>query len=161
MEPDEFKKILESAIESEIDAQEFYTNVADQVEDSFLKNMFNGFVKEEQGHQGVVDPVGQRVGHHRTTKGKAQFLVPEVGIALRVQVRPDDGDDCRKEAAMTKLKSAEVAVKMAEEAMRIHAGAGYLSESIVQRYYRDAILYPITEGTSEIQQLIISRELGL
>jgi alkylation response protein AidB-like acyl-CoA dehydrogenase len=62
---------------------------------------------------------------------------------------------------MTKLKSSEVAVRMAEEAMRIHAGAGYLAESVIQRYYRDAILYPITEGTSEIQQLIISRELGL
>jgi alkylation response protein AidB-like acyl-CoA dehydrogenase len=73
----------------------------------------------------------------------------------------DQGEDCRKEAAMTKLKSSEVAVRMAEEAMRIHAGAGYMAESVIQRYYRDAILYPITEGTSEIQQLIISRELGL
>ena len=45
--------------------------------------------------------------------------------------------------------------------MRIHAGAGYMAESRVHRYFRDAILYHTTEGTTEIQNLIISRELEL
>lgn len=62
---------------------------------------------------------------------------------------------------MTKFFSSEVAIRTAEEAMRIHAGAGYLAESKVQRYFRDAILYHTTEGTIKIQQLVIARELGL
>jgi alkylation response protein AidB-like acyl-CoA dehydrogenase len=73
----------------------------------------------------------------------------------------DQGNECRKEAPMTKAFSSDVAIRVAEQAMRIHAGAGYLAESTIQRYFRDAILYHTTEGTTEIQELIISRELGL
>ena len=62
---------------------------------------------------------------------------------------------------MTKLFSAEVAIKAVQEAMRIHAGAGYVGDSDVERLYRDVILYHSTEGTGEIQKLIIARELGL
>ncbi|MFO8010965.1 MAG: acyl-CoA dehydrogenase family protein [Dehalococcoidia bacterium] len=108
---------------------------------------------------------GRPIGKNQDIAFRLARISTEIEAArwllYRVAWLYDQGEDCRKEAAMTKLKSAEVAVRMAEEAMRIHAGAGYLSESVVQRYYRDAILYPITEGTSEIQQLIISRELGL
>ncbi|MBT4511226.1 MAG: acyl-CoA dehydrogenase [Chloroflexi bacterium] len=108
---------------------------------------------------------GKPIGKNQDIAFRLARMATEVEAArwllYRVAWLYDQGEDCRKEAAMTKLKSAEVAVKMAEEAMRIHAGAGYLAESVIQRYYRDAILYPITEGTSEIQQLIISRELGL
>lgn len=108
---------------------------------------------------------GKPIGKNQDIAFRLARISTEIEAArwllYRVAWLYDQGEDCRKEAAMTKLKSAEVAVKMAEEAMRIHAGAGYLAESVIQRYYRDAILYPITEGTSEIQQLIISRELGL
>ncbi len=108
---------------------------------------------------------GKPIGKNQDIAFRLARISTEIEAAkwllYRVAWLYDNGEDCRKEAAMTKLKSAEVAVKMAEEAMRIHAGAGYLAESVIQRYYRDAILYPITEGTSEIQQLIISRELGL
>ena len=62
---------------------------------------------------------------------------------------------------MVKFFCSELAINAAEEAMRIHAGAGYMAESVVQRYFRDAILAHTTEGTTEIQQLIIARELGL
>jgi len=62
---------------------------------------------------------------------------------------------------MTKMFSSEVAIRAAEEAMRIFAGAGYVADSDIQRYFRDAILYHTTEGTTEMQQLVISRELGL
>ncbi len=108
---------------------------------------------------------GKPIGKNQDIAFRLARISTEIEAArwllYRVAWLYDAGEECRKEAAMTKLKSSEVAVKMAEEAMRIHAGAGYLAESVIQRYYRDAILYPITEGTSEIQQLIISRELGL
>jgi butyryl-CoA dehydrogenase len=71
------------------------------------------------------------------------------------------GRPCVKEASMAKYYSAEVADYVCREAVQIHGGYGYIVEYPVERYYRDAKLASITEGTSEIQQLIISKELGL
>ncbi len=71
------------------------------------------------------------------------------------------GKPCVKEASMAKYFSAEVADYVCREAVQIHGGYGYIVEYPVERYYRDAKLASITEGTSEIQQLIISREIGL
>jgi hypothetical protein len=71
------------------------------------------------------------------------------------------GQPCVKEASMAKLFSSEVAEYVCREAVQIHGGYGYIVEYPVERYYRDAKLASITEGTSEIQQLIIAREIGL
>jgi butyryl-CoA dehydrogenase len=71
------------------------------------------------------------------------------------------GRPCVKEASMAKYYSAEVADYVCREAVQIHGGYGYIVEYPVERYFRDAKLASITEGTSEIQQLIIGRELGL
>ncbi|HZJ28973.1 MAG TPA: acyl-CoA dehydrogenase family protein, partial [Solirubrobacterales bacterium] len=71
------------------------------------------------------------------------------------------GKPCVKEASMAKFFSAEVADYVCREAVQIHGGYGYIVEYPVERYYRDAKLASITEGTSEIQQLIIGKELGL
>ena len=62
---------------------------------------------------------------------------------------------------MAKYFSAEVADAVTREAVQIHGGYGYIVEYPVERLYRDAKLASITEGTSEIQQMIISKELGL
>jgi butyryl-CoA dehydrogenase/acyl-CoA dehydrogenase len=66
-----------------------------------------------------------------------------------------------REAAMAKLFASEVAQRVTWEAMQIHGGYGYITEFPVERYWRDARLMTITEGTSEIQLIIIARELGL
>lgn len=71
------------------------------------------------------------------------------------------GQPCVKEASMAKYFSAEVADYVCREAVQIHGGYGYINEYAVERYYRDAKLASITEGTSEIQQMIVARELGL
>ena len=71
------------------------------------------------------------------------------------------GQPCVKEASMAKYFSAEVADEVTREAVQIHGGYGYIVEYPVERLYRDAKLASITEGTSEIQQMIISKELGL
>ena len=60
---------------------------------------------------------------------------------------------------MAKLFATEVAVSCSLEALRIHGGVGYTKELSVERYYRDAPLMVIGEGTSEIQKLIIARRL--
>jgi hypothetical protein len=73
----------------------------------------------------------------------------------------DKGEKCLKEASMAKLFASETGVDAANEAMHIFGGYGYMMEYPVQRFWRDAKLSLITEGTSEIQQLVIARELGL
>lgn len=65
------------------------------------------------------------------------------------------------DASQAKLFASEVALHVTAEAMQIHGGVAYMMESPIQRYYRDARLFTITEGTSEIQQVVISRELGI
>lgn len=108
---------------------------------------------------------GQPIGKFQSIAFKLARMATDIEAARWLLYRTawlyDQGNECRKEAAMTKYFTAEVCVRTAEEAMRIHAGAGYLAESKIHRYFRDAILLPITEGTNEIQQLVISRELGL
>ncbi|MGB2798618.1 MAG: acyl-CoA dehydrogenase family protein [Dehalococcoidia bacterium] len=108
---------------------------------------------------------GQPIGSFQAISFKLARMATEIEAAkwllYRVAWLYDQGEECRKEAPMTKAFSSELAIRTAEEAMRIHAGAGYLAESPIQRYFRDAILYHITEGTTEVQELIISRQLGL
>jgi alkylation response protein AidB-like acyl-CoA dehydrogenase len=60
---------------------------------------------------------------------------------------------------MAKLYSSEVAVRTANEAVQIFGGYGYLKDFPVEKFYRDAKLCTIGEGTSEIQKVVISREL--
>ncbi len=63
-------------------------------------------------------------------------------------------------AAQAKLFASELAVRAADHLMQIHGGYGYIEESPVPRFYRDAKILAIGEGTSEIQRLIIARHLG-
>ena len=69
------------------------------------------------------------------------------------------GERCDVEAGMAKLFASEAAFEIATEAMRIHGGYGYTTELPVERYYRDAPLMIIGEGTNEIQHLVIARAL--
>jgi butyryl-CoA dehydrogenase len=71
----------------------------------------------------------------------------------------DRGERADVEAGMAKLYASEAAFENATEAMRIHGGAGYTKELPVERYYRDAPLLMIGEGTNEIQRLVIARRL--
>ena len=73
--------------------------------------------------------------------------------------RKDAGLRCDVEAGMAKLFASETALELATEAMRIHGGVGYTTEFPVERYYRDAPLMVIGEGTNEIQRLVIARGL--
>jgi alkylation response protein AidB-like acyl-CoA dehydrogenase len=69
------------------------------------------------------------------------------------------GQRCDVEAGMAKLFASETALELATESMRIHGGVGYTTELPVERYYRDAPLMVIGEGTNEIQRLVIARGL--
>ena len=70
-----------------------------------------------------------------------------------------NGGDANKYSAMAKYKSSEVAVAIANEAVQVFGGYGYIKEYPVEKFYRDSKLATIGEGTSEIQKLVISRSL--
>jgi alkylation response protein AidB-like acyl-CoA dehydrogenase len=71
----------------------------------------------------------------------------------------DAGRKTTKESAMAKLYASEVSVRVSEEAIQIHGGYGYIKDYPVEKYWRDSKLLTIGEGTSEIQRLVIARQL--
>ena len=71
----------------------------------------------------------------------------------------DTGERCDMEAGMAKLFATESAVSNSIDAMRIHGAYGYSKEFNIERYYRDAPLLAIGEGTNELQRIIIARQL--
>ncbi len=71
----------------------------------------------------------------------------------------DSGERCDMEAGMAKLHASEAAISNSVDAMRIHGAYGYSREFNIERYYRDAPLLAIGEGTNELQRIIISRQL--
>ena len=71
----------------------------------------------------------------------------------------DTGERCDLEAGMAKLFASEAALSNSLEAMRIHGAYGYSPDNDVERYYRDAPLMAIGEGTNELQRIIIARQL--
>lgn len=72
----------------------------------------------------------------------------------------DQGKKFKKEAAMAKLFASEMCMRVCDQAVQIHGGNGYMKEYEVERFFRDAKLLEIGEGTSEIQRMVIAREIG-
>ncbi|WP_059171165.1 acyl-CoA dehydrogenase [Bacillus sp. FJAT-27445] len=72
----------------------------------------------------------------------------------------DQGKPFTKEAAMCKLYASEICMEVTDQAVQIHGGYGYMKDYHVERYMRDAKLLEIGEGTSEIQRIVIAREIG-
>lgn len=81
------------------------------------------------------------------------------GLVLAAAQRFDAGERCDLEAGMAKLYASEAGLEVAFDAMRIHGGYGYSTEFDVERYFRDAPLMIIGEGTNEIQRNVIVKEL--
>lgn len=73
--------------------------------------------------------------------------------------RRDDGANVSTEAACAKLFASEMCGRVADRAVQIHGGAGYMAEYAIERFYRDVRLFRIYEGTSQIQQLVIARNM--
>lgn len=80
-------------------------------------------------------------------------------LTLKAAVLKDNHENYVKEAAMAKLSASKAAVEVALEAIQVHGGYGYVREYQVERMLRDAKITEIYEGTSEIQHIVISREL--
>ena len=80
-------------------------------------------------------------------------------LVLRAATLKDQGQALGTEASMAKLFASRVAVEAADRALQIHGGAGYFSPTPVERHYREAKVTEIYEGTSEIQRLIIAKNI--
>jgi hypothetical protein len=98
--------------------------------------------------------VGFRLADMATALQAAELMVLHAA-RLRDQGRP-----CLKEASMAKLFASEAAEEICSSAIQIHGGYGYLNDFPVERIYRDARVCKIYEGTSEIQRLVIGRQLS-
>ncbi|GER82103.1 acyl-CoA dehydrogenase [Thermogemmatispora aurantia] len=106
---------------------------------------------------------GQPIAEHQAIQLKLADMYTEIEAArllLHEAARKKDaGGRCDLETGMAKLFATEMCQRVTLEALRIHGGFGYVKEFNVERYYRDAPFMLIGEGTSEIQRLIIARQL--
>jgi short/branched chain acyl-CoA dehydrogenase len=107
---------------------------------------------------------GQPIAKFQATQFKLADIATELEAARWLTYRAaslrDRGEPFLKEAAMAKLKASRLATWAASEAVQIHGGLGYMLESPVARFYCDAKVLEIGEGTNEIQHLVIARALG-
>lgn len=107
---------------------------------------------------------GRPISKHQAIQMKiadiASHLEAVRWLVFRAAWLRDQGRPFRKEAAMAKLRASSLAMKAASEAVQIHGGYGFMAETPVARFFLDAKVLEIGEGTNEIQHLVIARELG-
>ncbi|MBU1671600.1 MAG: acyl-CoA dehydrogenase family protein [Actinobacteria bacterium] len=108
---------------------------------------------------------GQPIGRNQGISFKCADMLVEVELArlatLKAAWLADQGRPYTREAAIAKLFASEAAMRAANSAVQIHGGYGYIEDYPVCRYFRDAKILEIGEGTSEVQRIVLSRMLGL
>lgn len=123
----------------------------------------NAALKDSIRYAQLRQTFGKPIGEHQAiqlklaemaTRCEAARLLTESAAATY-----DRGERCDLEAGMAKYFASEAALTNAEEALRIHGAAGYSKDLPIERYYRDAPLLCIGEGTNEIQRIIIAKQL--
>ncbi len=107
---------------------------------------------------------GKPISKFQAIQGKLADMATEIEAARLLVYKAarlkDRGENFSLTAAQAKLKTGRLAVRCAEEAVQIHGGYGYIEEYPVCRFYRDAKILTIGEGTDEVQQMVIARALG-
>ena len=107
---------------------------------------------------------GQAISKFQSIQAKIADLSAQIEAARlltwRAALEKDAGKSFTLTAAQAKLKTGRLAVRACEEAVQIHGGYGYIEEYPVCRFYRDAKILTIGEGTDEVQQMVIARQLG-
>ncbi len=107
---------------------------------------------------------GQPISKFQAIQMKIADLSAEIEAARlltdKAALQKDGGESFTLTAAQAKLKTGRLAVRATEEAVQIHGGYGYIEEYPVCRFYRDAKILTIGEGTDEVQQMVIARQLG-
>jgi short-chain 2-methylacyl-CoA dehydrogenase len=107
---------------------------------------------------------GQPISRFQAIQAKIADISAELEAArlltYKAAIEKDRGESFTLTAAQAKLKTGRLAVRACEEAVQIHGGYGYIEEYPVCRFYRDAKILTIGEGTDEVQQMVIARQLG-
>jgi len=124
-----------------------------------------GCLEESVRYMGEREAFGRSIGEFQALQFKVADMRVGVETArlayLRAAWLRDHDRPCATEASIAKLYASEVAVSAAREAVQIHGAYGFVEDFPVARYYRDAKVLEIGEGTSEIQRVLIARSLGL
>ena len=112
----------------------------------------------------LIAPFGKPISKYQAIQAKLADMSTKIEAARLLTYKAarlkDHGRSFTLTAAQAKLKTGRLAVRCAEEAVQIHGGYGYIEEYPVCRYYRDAKILTIGEGTDEVQQMVIARALG-
>ena len=107
---------------------------------------------------------GRKIIEHQAVAFRLADMATQLaaarGLILEAARLRDAGEPCLQEAAMAKLFASEMAERVASDAIQIHGGYGYLADFPVERIYRDVRVCQIYEGTSDIQRLLIAREIA-
>jgi len=107
---------------------------------------------------------GKPISKYQAIQTKLADMATEIEagrlLVYKAARQKDRGENFSLTAAQAKLKTGRLAVRCAEEAVQIHGGYGYIEEYPVCRFYRDAKILTIGEGTDEVQQMVIARALG-
>lgn len=107
---------------------------------------------------------GQSLSKFQAIQFKLADMAMKIELARNMVYKAawlkDQGRSYSKEASMCKLYASEIAMEVADQAVQIHGGYGYMREYEVERYMRDAKLLEIGEGTSEVQRMVIARLIG-
>src|SRR6195952_2503445 len=124
-----------------------------------------GCVDESLKYAGEREAFGQPIGRNQAV----QFMIADMEVRAstarlayyRAAEKMLRGEPFRREASIAKLYSSEMAMENARYAAQVHGGYGFMTEFPVGRFYRDAKILEIGEGTSEVQRMLIARSLGL
>jgi short/branched chain acyl-CoA dehydrogenase len=123
-----------------------------------------GALDEALGYAKERRAFGRPIAKFQTIQAKLADLATEIAAARLLTYHAawlkDQGEPFGLTAAQAKLKTGRLAVRATEEAVQIHGGYGYIEEYPVCRFYRDAKILTIGEGTDEVQQMVIARALG-
>ncbi|MEX2255477.1 MAG: acyl-CoA dehydrogenase family protein [Acidimicrobiia bacterium] len=120
---------------------------------------FEAAIRYAQQRETFGKPIAQHQAIQEKLADMATKLEAARLLTRSAAERKDAGERCDVEAGMAKLFASEAAFEIATDSMRIHGGVGYTTELPIERYYRDAPLMIIGEGTNEIQRLVIARGL--
>ena len=122
-----------------------------------------GALEEARGYAKERQAFGKRIGEFQAIGFMLADMATEIAAARllvhRAAALADRGERFNREAAMAKLFASEAAMRATSKAIQIHGGYGYTRDFPVERYFRDAKLCEIGEGTSEVQRMVIARDV--
>ena len=115
-------------------------------------------------YAGEREAFGKPIGQHQAIAFRLADMATRIEAAHQLVMNAarlrDAGQACLKEACMAKLFASEMAERVCSDAIQIHGGYGYLTDFPVERIYRDVRVCQIYEGTSDVQRMVIARELA-